>query len=338
MKEKLKYDDAYLQECLSRAFENPSCYSVPQGIRRYDYQEGHGWFLRVSRDGAKFTKLFRDPHFGSIEAALKAAIQERHEILSSFPVTLKVKSRATLPSEPEKRISKKKSWYGKNKDKLYEAYIAKWYDKDFKIIKEPFAFGKYGGEREAWEQAVAAAKKNHNYKPRLVQIPDNYRKNIFTSYDREEVEIFSTIDSKRKKSYKTTTTGSNGTEGTLDYDPHAFEGKEKLVLHRQFERDPKLRKLKLQEFLKEHGYLHCELCHFSFTQNYPFLEVDIIEVHHLTPLSKLKKEHATHLSDLMLLCSNCHFAIHQGDEIKNVKEAKEHFEKLRNTSDANQAG
>jgi len=35
------------------------------------------------------------------------------------------------------------------------------------------------------------------------------------------------------------------------------------------------------------------------------------------------------LSDLMLLCSNCHFAVHQGDAEENLLIAMEHFESLQ---------
>ena len=60
---------------------------------------------------------------------------------------------------------------------------------------------------------------------------------------------------------------------------------------------------------------------------YPFLKKDTIEVHHIVPLAKLSGATKVRLSDLMLLCSNCHLAVHQGDAEDNLILAMEHFEK-----------
>lgn len=54
------YDDVYLQEILRIAFENPLVYKLPKGVIRYDYAHTHGWWVRVTRDGARFRKLFSD--------------------------------------------------------------------------------------------------------------------------------------------------------------------------------------------------------------------------------------------------------------------------------------
>lgn len=325
MEKEIEYDDAFLAECLDKAFGKPDSYTVPMGIERRDLYGSHGWSVRVSRDNVRFQPFFSDKKYGTIEAALEAALKERHQILSSFPVTLTKISGKSLQPEPESRVKIRRFKYGKNKDKTFESYIAKWYDEDFKIKSETFAFGKHGGKEEAWKLAVEAARKNHNYKPKQLIVPDPYKKRVFTEYDKEEVQVFSKIDDKRPRYYKTR---KSSHEAELEYDPFGFEGNKKLVLHRQIERDRNLRKLKLQDFIETHGFLHCELCNFRFSSTYPFLETDIIEVHHIIPLSKLKKEQKTQLSDLMLLCSNCHFAIHQGDEEQNLKDAKEHFQHL----------
>ena len=87
-------------------------------------------------------------------------------------------------------------------------------------------------------------------------------------------------------------------------------------------------------FLNEHNRLYCELCNFNFIDNYPFLTTDIIEVHHIVPLASLSKSTKVNINDLMLLCSNCHLAIHQGDAEENLLIAMEYFEKnSKNKSD-----
>jgi predicted HNH restriction endonuclease len=90
-------------------------------------------------------------------------------------------------------------------------------------------------------------------------------------------------------------------------------------------RDRALRNTKVAEFLAKHGRLCCELCSFSFRDAYLFLEKDIIEVHHIVPLAELTSATKVETKDLMLLCSNCHTAIHQGDAQQNLVKAKQAF-------------
>jgi predicted HNH restriction endonuclease len=79
-------------------------------------------------------------------------------------------------------------------------------------------------------------------------------------------------------------------------------------------------------FLEKHGRLFCELCNFNFAEAYPFLKRDVIEVHHVVPLKTLNKSTAVTTDDLMLLCANCHLAVHQGDAEENLLSAMAHFE------------
>ena len=76
--------------------------------------------------------------------------------------------------------------------------------------------------------------------------------------------------------------------------------------------------------------IFCEVCSLRFTEVYPFLESDIIEVHHIIPLSKLTEKTKTTLNDLILLCANCHLAVHQGDAEENLLSAIEHFSVVAN--------
>ncbi len=108
--------------------------------------------------------------------------------------------------------------------------------------------------------------------------------------------------------------------------PHGLEGEKKYVLHLSIERDRKLRDQKISLFLDKHGKLFCELCNFRFVEAYPFLKDDIIEVHHIIPLSTLNKSTLVTPDDLMLLCANCHLAVHQGDAEKNLLAAMAYFE------------
>lgn len=90
----------------------------------------------------------------------------------------------------------------------------------------------------------------------------------------------------------------------------AIEGR--LLVRRALvrERDPKLRKLKIQQVRRRGQALRCEVCDFDFAQVYGPLGEDYIEVHHVTPLH-ISGPRETELSDLACLCANCHRMCHR---------------------------
>ena len=91
----------------------------------------------------------------------------------------------------------------------------------------------------------------------------------------------------------------------------ATEAERKLVSHYRIERSDKLRKAKVDLVLKKHGKILCENCEFSFEKKYGARGKGFIEVHHIQPLAALLPNVVTKLSDLMLLCSNCHRMVHR---------------------------
>jgi predicted HNH restriction endonuclease len=318
------YDDAYLQETLRVAFEDPLLYKLPKGIIRYDYAHTHGWWVRVTRDGAHFRKIFSDGQCDSIDDGLRKAILYRHEILASFPVTIRhIHTRAISP-EPEKRIELKTE---KGKLQPYVFWEAKWYDENHNVKKQCFSVQKYGHE-EARLLALVAARSNHNKKPKISAHPDVYQTDSFKELFRSDVEVLATING---NPYSKGRSRNREQEVFASY-PHGFEGEKKYVLHVAIERDRKLRDQKINLFLEKHGKLFCELCGFRFFEAYPFLVSDVIEVHHVVPLKTLSKSTMVTPDDLMLLCANCHLAVHQGDAEENLKAAMVHFESRNDTT------
>ena len=319
------YDDAYLQETLRVAFEDPLIYKLPKGIVRFDYAHTHGWWVRVKRDGAPFRKIFSDGQCESFDDGLRKAIIHRHDILASFPVTIKhVHFRAIAP-DPENRIELKSE---KGKNQPYVFWEAKWYDENHNVKNKCFSVQKYGHD-EAKALALAAARSNHNNKPKITTHPDVYQAERLRELLRSDVAVLATINS---GSY---TKGAAGgmEQGIATTYPHGLEGEKKYVLHLSIERDRKLRDQKVSLFLEKHGELFCELCNFRFVKAYPFLKNDIIEVHHVVPLSTLKKSILVTPDDLMLLCANCHLAVHQGDAEENLLAAMTHFESQGDKND-----
>jgi len=96
-------------------------------------------------------------------------------------------------------------------------------------------------------------------------------------------------------------------------DPEIVDAPEGRILtrtHTHRERNPKLRAAKKTRVRDETGRLACEGCDLDFEERYGERGKDFIECHHLKPLSTLRPGQRTSLSDLALLCSNCHRMVH----------------------------
>ncbi|MFE2376210.1 HNH endonuclease [Streptomyces sp. NPDC059398] len=90
----------------------------------------------------------------------------------------------------------------------------------------------------------------------------------------------------------------------------APEGRLLMRWHRARERDRGLRKKKIASVLQLGGQLACEACGFDFEKFYGDRGAGYIECHHVLPLH-VAGESRTKLSDLALICANCHRMIHR---------------------------
>jgi 5-methylcytosine-specific restriction protein A len=95
-----------------------------------------------------------------------------------------------------------------------------------------------------------------------------------------------------------------------------------LKEHKRIERNPKL----AARAKKIHGYT-CQACEFNFQKQYGKIGKDFIEVHHLTPLQKLKGQKVTlnPKTDFAVLCSNCHRMIHKSEFVSQVKDFRARY-------------
>jgi 5-methylcytosine-specific restriction protein A len=96
----------------------------------------------------------------------------------------------------------------------------------------------------------------------------------------------------------------------LDEDFSAPEGRLLLRRHRARERNRGLRKKKIESVLRKGGSLACEACGFDFEEVYGDRGAGYVECHHVVPLHEAG-EGRTKLSDLALICANCHRMIHR---------------------------
>ncbi|MDR2085414.1 MAG: HNH endonuclease [Bacteroidales bacterium] len=94
-------------------------------------------------------------------------------------------------------------------------------------------------------------------------------------------------------------------------------------LHKVRERDNRIINEKKKIVSKEKGCLKCEICGFDFEETYGNLGKGFIECHHLKPLSDYDSERVTEITDLALLCSNCHKMIHRDLTVSSVEDFRE---------------
>ncbi|MFE1822042.1 HNH endonuclease [Streptomyces anulatus] len=99
-------------------------------------------------------------------------------------------------------------------------------------------------------------------------------------------------------------------EAEEEDDFSAPEGRLLLGRHRSRERNKALRKRKIDAVVGEGRQLACESCGFDFEQIYGDRGRGYIECHHVVPLHEAG-EGRTRLSDLALICANCHRMIHR---------------------------
>lgn len=89
------------------------------------------------------------------------------------------------------------------------------------------------------------------------------------------------------------------------------EGRILYRLHRTYERNPQLVKRAKALALKRGGKVACTVCGFDFFKTYGPVGKDFIECHHTIPVSELEEGAATKISDVVLVCSNCHRMLHR---------------------------
>jgi 5-methylcytosine-specific restriction protein A len=100
------------------------------------------------------------------------------------------------------------------------------------------------------------------------------------------------------------------TPSSQEEEAAAYEGRVLERKHRYRERNPWLRREKIQSVLRAGGTLACQVCGFDFAKRFGSHGDGYIEVHHVVPLHETGNSR-TRLSDLALVCANCHRMSHR---------------------------
>ncbi len=111
--------------------------------------------------------------------------------------------------------------------------------------------------------------------------------------------------------------------GYTEDDESFAEGKKALKKHLIRERNPKIKDKAKERMIKRQGKLKCQVCGFIFEDKYGEIGKDYIEVHHMKPVSELEEGEKTKLSEIALVCSNCHRMIHRKRPWLNMDSLKD---------------
>jgi len=91
--------------------------------------------------------------------------------------------------------------------------------------------------------------------------------------------------------------------------------------HRSRERESALVRAKKEQVRSEMGRLACEVCDLDFSERYGELGDGFIECHHKLALAAGQRN--TELSDLAVVCSNCHQMIHRTRPMLSLEQLRE---------------
>lgn len=100
------------------------------------------------------------------------------------------------------------------------------------------------------------------------------------------------------------------------------EGAKKYKWHRNRERDHSIvMRAKVRRWEK-FGKLECDVCSLDFGEMYGSHGKGFIEAHHTVPVSDLDGSRNTEISELAMVCSNCHRMLHRGRTLLTVDELR----------------
>ncbi|MCK9166490.1 MAG: HNH endonuclease [Acholeplasmatales bacterium] len=98
-----------------------------------------------------------------------------------------------------------------------------------------------------------------------------------------------------------------------------LEGEEQTILVTKYERNQEARRKCL-----EHLGTSCRVCGFNFFEEYGEIGRDFIHVHHIIPISQIKKNYVIDpFKELVPVCPNCHAMLHRRNKDGNYPSVEE---------------
>jgi 5-methylcytosine-specific restriction protein A len=158
-------------------------------------------------------------------------------------------------------------------------------------------------------------------------------KEIWEEFANQKEKLAELANLIKTLSYKSDAVRIKLTEITItDEYEETSENKVLKRIHKMIERNPLLSKRKKRQVLSEDRVLRCEVCGLDFNFFYGARGKSLAECHHKTPVSNMLIETDTKLSELSIVCANCHEDLHKGKPSILFEELKQtlHAEKILN--------
>lgn len=137
-------------------------------------------------------------------------------------------------------------------------------------------------------EEIPASKKNNYWRNGVRPISERAYKRILSASDLNSKNETNDIQQGDQKAYT------------------SFEGGSKLRYTTTYERDPKLR----DNAIEIHG-LNCMACGFNFKNAYGDWGAGFIHVHHTKPVAISGPREVNPVTDMVVLCPNCHSMVHR---------------------------
>jgi hypothetical protein len=101
------------------------------------------------------------------------------------------------------------------------------------------------------------------------------------------------------------------------------EGKIVERKHTARERNAVLISKAKEKFKSKNKRLFCEVCNFDFHKAYGERGLNYIEAHHTIPVSEMLPSQKTKISDMAMVCSNCHKILHRSRPWLTISQLKQ---------------
>lgn len=103
-----------------------------------------------------------------------------------------------------------------------------------------------------------------------------------------------------------------------------YEGTVQSINVNRYERNPYARKACIEQY----GY-SCQVCDFNFEKQFGEIGKNYIHVHHVKPLSEIKKGYCVDpIKDLIPVCPNCHAMIHNSKTTLSIQDLRNILAKI----------
>lgn len=198
------------------------------------------------------------------------------------------------------------------------------------ILSEEWQFSRKGRRQPAYEQAREHIRLIEEEKYKLMTFPMKYSdaKRDHEGFGPAKIEGFEPKLTEKSlirigvNWYASDDALGNQLPEEIGPPEQFIEGASMMVAVNLYERNAEAR----AKCLQHHGYL-CAVCRFDFSVFYGPIGDKYIHVHHIVPLSEIKKEYTLNpLKDLVPVCPNCHAIIHRTRPAMSVEQLKKHLQ------------